>query len=375
MKRNSIPSPSNVKDVGFRSLLTVAALVIVVAGLKAAASVLLPVLLAAFLAVLSFPPIAWLHRHRVPMALAVLLVFTGVLVAFVGISVLIGSSVGSFSQNIPFYQQRIEDKLAPLLAVAQGYGIDVSADVIRDNLSASRLMTWVAGGLRAVSSILSDTFFVLLTTVFIIAEAAGVPRKIRAILGQPDADLGRFSHIVEDLQGYLGIKTQVSLVTGLLAGGVAFAAGVDYAILWGFVAFLLNFVPTLGSIIAAIPPSLLALVQFGWQRAALVIVGYVAVNIIMGNVIEPRLMGRRLGLSTLVVFLSLVFWGFVWGPLGMLLCVPLTMMVKILLQNSDDLQWVAILLGSGAELRDPRNTKVPPPAPPSSPGEALETDG
>ena len=140
------------------------------------------------------------------------------------------------------------------------------------------------------------------------------------------------------------IKTAVSAVTGTVVGLWVAALGLDFALLWGLVAFLLNFIPNLGSIIAAIPAVLLAMVQFGPGRAAVIAAGYLVVNIVFGSVVEPMLMGRRLGLSTLVVFASLVFWGFVWGPVGMLFSVPLTMVVKIALENSKDFRWVAVML-------------------------------
>ncbi len=343
-------------DVGIRSLVMFAALVVVLAGLREAKDIILPVLLSGFLAVLSFPPIAWLHKKKLPLWAAVLVVFLGVIFAFGLVSVFITSSVADFTRNVSFYQQRIVAQIEPILTLGNRYGIEVSTSAITSQLSANQVMGTFASALTKLTSVLSDTLFVLLTTVFIIAEAAGLPAKIRVAMGNPDADLDRYSKVLSDLQSYLGIKTQVSLITGALAGLLCWTAGIDYPLLWALVAFLLNFVPTLGSILAAVPPVLLGLVQFGWQRALIVLASYLVINMVMGNVIEPRLMGRRLGLSTLVVFLSLVFWGFIWGPLGMLLCVPLTMLAKILLQNSDDLRWVAVLLGSGAELREQTET-------------------
>ncbi len=123
--------------------------------------------------------------------------------------------------------------------------------------------------------------------------------------------------------------------------------GVDFPLLWGMLAFLLNYIPTFGSILAAIPPVLLAMVQLGPGHAIAALAVFVMLNVLLGNFVEPYFMGRRLGLSTLVVFLSLVFWGWVWGPVGMLLSVPLTMIVKIMLENTEDLSWIAVLLGAG----------------------------
>jgi predicted PurR-regulated permease PerM len=146
------------------------------------------------------------------------------------------------------------------------------------------------------------------------------------------------------VQRYLAVKTTVSLVTGAAIAIWTGLVGLDFALVWGLLAFLLNYIPTIGSIIAAAPAVLLATVQLGLGPALLVGVGFLVVNTVLGNIVEPALMGRAVGLSTLVVFTSLVFWGWVWGPVGMLLSVPLTMIVKIFLENSDELRWIAVLL-------------------------------
>ena len=158
-------------------------------------------------------------------------------------------------------------------------------------------------------------------------------------------DRRRMTKIVREVQEYLGIKTLMSLTTGLLIGVLAWVAGLDFPILLGLIGFVLNYIPTVGSILAAVPALLLSVVQFGsLGNFILVAVGYGAINMVFGNILEPNLMGRRLGLSTLVVILSLLFWAWVWGPVGALLAVPLTMVVKIMLENTEDLRWVAILL-------------------------------
>ena len=168
---------------------------------------------------------------------------------------------------------------------------------------------------------------------------------MQAIKGRPDASLNRWEGFLNDVKQYMAIKTWVSLATGVLAAAWTAVLGVDYPLLWGLLAFALNYVPNIGSIIAAVPAVLLALVQLGLFEALMTAGGYVAVNLVMGNVVEPRFMGRGLGLSTLVVFLSLLFWGWVLGPVGMLLSVPLTITAKIALDSRKETRWIAILLG------------------------------
>ncbi len=158
--------------------------------------------------------------------------------------------------------------------------------------------------------------------------------------------MGHFKKITENVKHYLALKTLLSLGTGFCVTMLLLFLGVDYAILWGIIAFLLNYIPNIGSIIASVPAILLAFVQFGIGKAVIVAIGYLSINILFGPIMEPKIMGRGLGLSTLVVFLSLVFWGWVLGPVGMLLSVVLTMIVKIALESREDTRWLGILLGN-----------------------------
>lgn len=341
------------RAIGLRVLITGACLVVVVAGLRAAGTLLVPVLLSAYLAVLALGPIGWLMKRKVPSWAALPIVLAAVISSFVIGGVLLGSSIRTFSAKLPEYEQRIEVLMASGVGWldAQGLGIDLSTESLLGYLDAGRLADLASTLVTGVGNVLSDTAFVLLTTIFILAEAAGLPRKLQVAFGT-HAKLDRFAGVVGDLQNYLAIKTRISVASGVLSGLLCWAVGVDYPLLWGLLAFLLNYIPTLGSVIALTPPTLLAFLLLGWQHGVILLGGYLTIEMVMGNVIEPRIMGKHLGLSSLVVFLSLVFWGWIWGPIGMFLSVPLTMVVKILLEHSDDLKWIAVLLGSGAEVRD-----------------------
>jgi len=160
------------------------------------------------------------------------------------------------------------------------------------------------------------------------------------------------------VHSYLVIKSVVSIATGVLITVWLSILGVDYPVLWGLLAFLFNFVPNIGSIIAAVPAVMLAMVQLGADAALYTALGYVTVNIIMGNVIEPRYMGKGVGLSTLVVFLSLVVWGWILGPVGMLLSVPLTMIVKLACEAKPETLWIAVLLGPDIDPTEKNETTV-----------------
>jgi len=325
-------------------LLSIAACVIIIAGMRAAATILVPFLLSAFIAIIAAPPMFWLQRHKVPAGLAILII----IIAIIGLTVLlmtfIGNSVNDFSIALPDYQGRIKDKTAGLVDWFNAHGMSVSKAQILELFDPGQAMQLISTIFRGLGGVLSNAILILLTVIFILAEAASFPFKLRAIFGTVELP-GQFTEFLDNMQAYVGIKTLTSLATGLLVCLSLAIIGVDYWLLWGLLAFVLNFVPTIGSIIAAIPAVLLALVQLSPAAALVTTLVYVVINTVIGNFVEPRFMGKGLGLSTLVVFLSLLFWGWVLGPVGMLLSVPLTMTVKIALDSREETRWLAILLG------------------------------
>ena len=187
---------------------------------------------------------------------------------------------------------------------------------------------------------------VLILTVFMLAEAKMFGQRLEAISLARGPNIARMLSATRDIQRYLAIKTVISLATGFLAGLLCWAAGLDFFVLWGILAYALHYIPVIGSIIAGIPPALLALILFGVPDAVVVAGGYLLINNFLGNVVEPLLVGRRFGISTLVVLVSVMFWGWVWGPLGMLLAVPITMMLKVMLDGSDEFRWISVAISA-----------------------------
>jgi len=202
--------------------------------------------------------------------------------------------------------------------------------------------------LRSLSQLLGNTFLIVVTVIFMLLEASVFSEKIEAIRNDAGRTLARIADFLGQTKHYMAIKAATSLATGVLIGVGMILLGVDYPILWGLLAFLLNFIPNIGSIIAAVPAILLAMLQLGLGSALAVGIYFLAVNMVIGNFIEPRVMGRGMGLSTLVVFMSLVFWGWLLGPVGMMLSVPLTMLVKFGTESHADTRWIAILLSSSS---------------------------
>jgi predicted PurR-regulated permease PerM len=344
---------------GLRFLITGAALVVVVWGLQWAAPVILPLLSAAFLAILCIPPMRRLESYGLPTWLALIAVVTGATVVLFLVATLVGSSLAQFQDQLGFYQARLNAAVADAVTWLASTGVDVDPKEVTASFDTGAVMTLVSDVTQSLLAAAGNLFIVVLTMIFILIEANQLPEKVRAARRvaresrgrdlPAEDDLAEYRDAAAKVHDYLAIKALVSGATGLCAIALTFALGIDFPLLWGLLAFLFNFVPNIGSVIAAVPPVLLALIQKDLVTAALVGAGYGAINLVLGNLIEPKLMGDRLGLSTLVVFVSLIFWGWVWGPLGMLLSVPLTVMVKILLEHAGDLRPLAILLGPGID--------------------------
>lgn len=327
-------------------LVSFAALVIIIAGLRTAQTLLVPFLLAFFISIICAGPFFWLRQHRVPAAVALLLVIAVVMLGGLAVLTIIGTSVNDFTSQLPLYERQLRSQTLVLVDWLNSHGFQISRQLLFEHFDPGSIMQYAGRMLSAVGGVLTNSFLILLTVIFILFEAAGMPDKLRAALSDADTSLASYERFVKGVRKYLVIKTLISLVTGLIVTVGLTLIGVDYALLWGLIAFLLNYIPNIGSIIAAIPAVLLTLIQLGPLHALGAAGLYLFINVIMGNAVEPRLMGKSLGLSTLVVFLSLVFWGWVLGPVGMLLSVPLTMIMKIALEVNPQTRWLAILLGS-----------------------------
>jgi predicted PurR-regulated permease PerM len=321
--------------------------VIITWGAWQAQPVLVSLLVSIFFAILGTPPLLWLQRRRVPTLVAVLLVVSAMVLVLLLAAGIVGASLTSFSAELPAYQERLRAQVAALQGWLADHGVRGLEKALLGAFNPGALMGWTATLLTQLGLALSNILLVLLTIAFILLEVDTFPGKLRAVLGSPRQDFPQVTAFVREIEHYVLIKTGISLATGVLVGAWLAILGVDFAVLWGFIAFLLNYVPSVGSTVAAIPAVLLALVQLGPGQAALAAGGYMTVNFILDNVIETRLMGRRLHLSTLVVFLSLILWGGLLGPVGMVLCIPLTMTLKFACEQGEGTRWIALLLAPG----------------------------
>lgn len=326
-------------------LLGVAAFVIIVAGMKAAAPLLVLFLLAAFIAVCTLPLFDGLQRRGLPASLALAILVLILILIMAGATNVLARSVADFTENLDYYQARLQIRTSGLLEQAAARGWKLS-DFLSEQLDGRAVWGAMGQALRGLSGLLGQLFIVLLVVVFLLLEAAVLPRKLRAISTISADTRQRLADAVDSVRRYMGVKALMSLLTGSLVAILLALTRTDYPILLGFSAFLLNFVPNIGSFVASIPGILLAFIEFGPGRAATVAAGYLLINVTVSNVLEPPTMGQSLGISPLVVILSLLFWGWVLGPVGMVLSVPLTMTVKIFMGSLEETRGVALLLSA-----------------------------
>tara|TARA_B100002049_G_C16078416_1_gene376117 strand:- start:696 stop:1724 length:1029 start_codon:yes stop_codon:yes gene_type:complete len=334
-----------------KSLVIFAALVVVLAGIKAASVIVIPFVLAAFIAIICNPLIRFFAKYGIPKVIAV--IFVMMMIVGVGISLagLVGQSMTDFSENLPEYKAQLKEKFVWVVNVAASYNILIDKEQIISLFDPGKMIDVATNMLTGLGGVMANMFLIILTVVFMLFEGPMLSKKVHMALDDPEMKMKQVDRFLDSINSYLAIKTLVSLGTGLLAGSMLWALGVDYFVLWGVVAFMLNYIPNIGSIIAAVPAVLLALITQGPLVAGVIAGGYLVINTVMGNIVEPKFMGKGLGLSTLVVFLSLIFWGWLMGTVGMLLSVPLTMIVKIALETSQEGRWLATLLGNGEELK------------------------
>ena len=326
---------------GLKMVIMLGMLVIILTGIRFAADIIVPFILALFLAVIINPLVQLLVRCRVPRVLAISLLI--VMLAIVLLASL-GTSLNELARTLPQYRNYLYEPMQTIAPWLQRMGFTVSVVELNKYIDPNAVMTLVTSLLTQLSNAMSSIFLLLLTVVFMLLEVPQLPAKLQQLMSRPVEGMGAIQRAIDSVSHYLVLKTAISLITGLVVWGMLVLLDVRFAFMWGLLAFALNYIPNIGSVLAAIPPILQVLVFGGLYEALVVLAGYLIVNLVFGNILEPRIMGRGLGLSTLVVFLSLIFWGWLLGPVGMLLSVPLTIIVKIALEQTSGGQSIAFLL-------------------------------
>ncbi|MDO7084434.1 AI-2E family transporter [Pseudocolwellia sp. AS88] len=329
-----------------KALLVTASLFVVLAGLKIAANIVVPFLLSIFIAIICNPLIVKAAKYKIPKPIAIVAIIATILMLVLLLGGLVGQSAQELSELLPQYKAQLKEQFVWLTSRLAEFNIHISSDVLIEYLDPSAAMGFAASLLSGLGGVMANLLLIIITVIFMLFEAPSLPRKIHHALDDPDMKMNQIDRFLSSVNNYLAIKTLVSIATGVCVSLMLWLFGLEFYLLWGVLAFLLNYIPNIGSMIAAVPAVSLAALQLGLGPAGAIGLGYVTINMIMGNVIEPKYLGKGLGLSTLVVFLSLIFWGWLFGTVGMLLSVPLTMIIKIALENSEEGRWFSILLAN-----------------------------
>ena len=336
----------NIGSVEGSPLVKIAALIIIITGVIYARSIVTPFLLALFISIICAQPISWLEKRKIPRGLALVMVILGLITLFSGFAFLIGGTFSSFTSNASKYESTLTTISNSFIQYLNSKGLNIPQDQLSNFIQPARILEFTAGVVNELLNMMGNTFLIFLIILFILMESGSFVVKAKSILSGSGDSINYFSTILKNIRHYLAIKTLICLLTGILIYLAMLILGVDYPLMWALIAALMNYIPNIGSIIAAFPAVLFALVQLGLSGALWTLGSFLLVNNVLGNFIEPRIMGKGLGLSTLVVFLSLIFWGFILGTVGMFLSVPLTMTIKIILEQNTGTRWLAILLGT-----------------------------
>ena len=326
-------------------IVALASIAVLLALLKMAGDIVVPFLLSLFIALIASGPLNWLKRRGLSTALSVTVVVIGIVLVVVVLALVIGSTATQFNEALPAYQARINEILDAISGWLKSKNISAGEAGILSAIDPSSVLGFANSMVRSIGNTLSDFMLIMFIVIFMLIEATGFQEKLSHIKSiQADTASKKLEEITSSINGYVVAKSVISLITGVIIWILLELVGLDFAPLWGFVAFILNFVPTIGSILAAVPAVLLALLQFDLPMVLVVVAIYITTNTLIGNVLEPMLIGQRVGLSTLAVFLSLIFWGWMFGPVGMLLSVPLSMGIKFAAMSHSNTRWLAVLL-------------------------------
>lgn len=323
-----------------------AAVMIILSGIKAASGLIAPFLMAIFVAIVCSPSLSFLRGRGVPNSIALIVVLLGVGLFGAMLVAWLSGSLAELSSTLPNYKIKLTVLYQDFRAWLSGWNIAIPEPQSLSLLSPDSLVIMLNRLLNGLSGLIGDALIVFIAVLFLLVDAVYFPEKLKSVLNDPDKSMPHFAYFTKTVVHYLALKSVASGITAVCVAALLWFFDFELIVLWTILAFFLNFIPYLGSAIAAIAPIFIGLIDHSWVVAVSVTIGYIAINILVGQIIETRLIGNKLNLSSFVVFVSLTFWGWILGPVGMFLSIPLTMLVLIALQSSDATKRYAVLLQS-----------------------------
>lgn len=337
----------SISDTSYKNyILYFAAFVIIVAAIKSASEIVVILLLAIFISSIISSFLKFLASYKIPKLPAYFIVFVVIFLLSFLLLYMINNSLGNFAQNLPIYDEKIKGMTLSILKELQDLGFKINKDEIISMINFTSVFKFTTDFISNIGVIFSKSLLVFIGVAFILSESKIFSKKLNLVLKNDKDKIHRFTIFSNNMQKYFTVKTFTSLLTGFFIYLVLIYYDIDYPLLWATIGFLFNFIPVVGSIIAAIPAILLSLMNLDINSVVWLTVIYVVINISISNVIEPKLMGKELGLSPMVIFFSLIFWGWVLGIVGMFLAVPITMTLKIAFESTESTKWIAIFMSS-----------------------------
>ncbi|MBV7404733.1 AI-2E family transporter [Enterobacter sp. ENT03] len=332
---------------GLHILLKLASLVIILAGIHAAADIIVQLLMALFFAIVLNPLVTWFLRRGVKRPVAITIVVVVMMIVLTALFGVLAASFNEFITMLPKYNKELTRKVLQLQDMMPFLHLHMSPERMLQRMDSDKMMAFATLLMTGLSNAMASIVLLVMTVVFMLFEVRHLPYKLRFALNNPQIHIAGLHRALKGVSHYLALKTLISLWTGAIIWLGLMLLGVQFALMWGVLAFLLNYVPNIGSVISAIPPMIQAFLFNGFYEFMMVGILFLVVHMVLGNMVEPRMMGHRLGMSTMVVFLSLLIWGWLLGPVGMLLSVPLTSVCKIWMETTKGGSKLAILLGPG----------------------------
>jgi AI-2 transport protein TqsA len=342
-----------------RVMLVLAATVVVLAGMRLGAEILNPILFAVVLSLLFSPIYAWLRRRRIPTPLALLVMLVGLTLLFVGISLILGVSISRFSADIASYTGKLNGQVDNVEDLAKRLGLS-NVD-LGEVVKPSALAGAIGGILGGVADFLSNLFLILIIVLFLLAEGPAMMSRLQASAGRGHVQVERLTVFGRNVVRQLGLRAIVNLVTGAGVTILLYLLGVDFPLMWGILAFFLSFIPWIGLPLAVAPAVVLALAEYGVDRALLVIAGVIVINVVAENLLSPMLMGRGLSISPTILFLGFIFWAWLLGGPGAFLAAPLTIFLVLMFETFPETRWLASLMGVSGPDTDATDAEDPPP--------------
>lgn len=329
----------------YRTLVFLALLIVIVIGIQITAYIINILLLSLVLTMLIYPGVRWFKEKGIPDLAAVSIITSGAVLLIIGLILLVLASIRQLIADLPLFQMELQERLADLFLLLEDVGIEHHA-LTHPAIDLQSTAVIISQSMLGLGEALLYIFFIAITTFFALLEAPKIPGRIRKIYGDIESrSLSQFARMSRFMVDFVVVRTETNIIHGFLFGGILYVMGVHSAILWGILTVILGYIPYIGLIIAAIPAIFFAWLQFGIWGAVAVIVVVVILNVVVENPVYAHLASKRFEMPALVVIISLIFWSWTLGVVGLVFAVPFTLLILIILQSSDETRWINTLAG------------------------------